>query len=170
MSSATITKYDEITCYPIPAGQGLRCRYGSIWQCSRRVRSRMTSSSRTVGTVRWSFNLPSSSGRRRQFRMAFTRGGCCTWLLYGVASDRRDTVRRRLTPSADAGWRGSDCPVQPIGADGLAVEGHSQGFMVALANRRAAGAPFTVIWKGERMPGTEYGPRPDLAGAVIGAA
>ena len=36
-------------------------------------------------------------------------------------------------------------------------------------SRRAAGAPFTVIWNGERMPGTEDGQAP-FAGATIGAA
>jgi hypothetical protein len=33
------------------------------------------------------------------------------------------------------------------------------------SNRRAAAAPFTVIWNGERMPGTEDGQAP-FAGAT----
>ena len=40
---------------------------------------------------------------------------------------------------------------------------------IALATR-PEGAPLTVILRGERMPGTEDGPRPDFAGAFIDAA
>jgi len=45
-----------------------------------------------------------------------------------------------------------------------------KGGACATRRARAPRAPFTVVLRGERMPGTEDGPGPDFAGAAIGAA
>ena len=62
---------------------------------------------------------------------------------------------------------GSDCPVQPIGADGLAVEDHSQGWR--LRHRAATATGGSALYCDlERREDERHGgrARPLLAGAV----
>jgi len=51
----------------------------------------------------------------------------------------------------------------------ITVKGGAVFCAVAVATR-PEGAPFTEILRGERISGTEDGPRPDYAVAVIDAA